>query len=200
MDTNALAEILVNSGYLILFALLLLTGVGSPLPEDLLLAGAGYLVYVGALEWPEACLVSWYGVVGSDLILFSAGRRLAWRQTHSSERWLISEARMRRAAGWFDRFGLGLIFVARFVPGIRAMVFVTAGCRPVPAPTFLAYDAAASMIWIALMIALGWVLGSHLESLGDLGGPFSRGMTWLFAVLGTLVILRLTIGREESKL
>ncbi|MDP2055796.1 MAG: hypothetical protein Q8L75_19330, partial [Acidobacteriota bacterium] len=50
-------------------------GVGSPIPEDLLLLTAGYLVFSGVFVWPAALAIGLAGVVISDVMLFSAGRR-----------------------------------------------------------------------------------------------------------------------------
>lgn len=58
-------------------ALLLLTGIGSPVPEDLLLVTAGYLASTDVLDWRATAGLAWLGVVGSDLMLWAGGRRLA---------------------------------------------------------------------------------------------------------------------------
>ena len=61
-------------GYPALLLLLVLTGVGLPIPEDLLLVTAGYLVFTDVFQWPLALAVSLIGVVVSDVMLYSAGR------------------------------------------------------------------------------------------------------------------------------
>ena len=62
-------------GYLGLFLILLLTGLGLPLPEDVPLLTGGYLCHAkGASVW-LTILVAMVGVLGSDLILFTVGRR-----------------------------------------------------------------------------------------------------------------------------
>nr|MBA3948515.1 hypothetical protein [Acidobacteriota bacterium] len=52
------------------------TGVGSPIPEDLILATAGYLVSAGVFGWPGALAAGVFGVVASDAMLYGWGRRL----------------------------------------------------------------------------------------------------------------------------
>ena len=68
-------------GYPALLLLLVLTGLGSPIPEDLLLVTAGYLVFTDVFQWPLALVVCLIGVVVSDVMLYSAGRHLAWQST-----------------------------------------------------------------------------------------------------------------------
>jgi membrane-associated protein len=82
MEVQELTTGLGSWGYPGLLVLLLLMGIGSPVPEDVLLLSAGYLASAGILEWPRVFVVCCCGVVASDLMLY-AGRHLAWH----SERW-----------------------------------------------------------------------------------------------------------------
>src|ERR687891_605995 len=61
VDPESLSALLDTWGYPALLLLLILTGVGSPIPEDLLLLTAGYLVYTDVFYWPPALFV---GVIG----------------------------------------------------------------------------------------------------------------------------------------
>ncbi len=132
MDPNAVADLLGSWGYPALLALLLLTGVGSPIPEDLLLLSAGYLIFTDVFHWPVALAICAGGVVASDIMLYSAGRHLAWRSTRGPAGRLLSPERLLRGTRWFGRLGHKAILLARLTPGTRAIVFVTAGARAVP--------------------------------------------------------------------
>lgn len=81
MDVAAISDLLTVWGYPVLLLLLLSTGIGSPIPEDLLLVTAGYLIATGVFVWSVALPLSLLGVVGSDLMLYSAGRHLSWRSS-----------------------------------------------------------------------------------------------------------------------
>ncbi len=74
MEPDSLSALLGTWGYPALLIMLVITGVGSPVPEDLLLLTAGYLVFTGVFEWAPALGVAGVGVVTSDLLLYSAGR------------------------------------------------------------------------------------------------------------------------------
>ena len=54
MTPATLAELLGEWGYPTYLLLLVATGIGSPIPEDLILAIAGYLIFAGAFSWPGA--------------------------------------------------------------------------------------------------------------------------------------------------
>jgi membrane protein DedA with SNARE-associated domain len=97
-----------------------------------LLLTAGYLVFVGVFEWSLALGISAFGVVTSDLMLYSRGRHIAWRSERWPEDHFLSPERLQRATRWFARCGQSLVLIARLVRGTRAIVFVTAGVHSVP--------------------------------------------------------------------
>jgi membrane-associated protein len=131
-------------------------------------------------------------------MLYAAGRRLAWHATRWHDDHLLSPARMRRATRWFDRCGNWLIFVARLVPGTRAVVFVAAGVRGVPPLTFLAYDGLGALLWVPAMLAVGHGAGQQVGGLATLAGLLDHGAAWLFVALAVLALAWLLMGREES--
>ena len=141
-------EFLTDWGAPAFLALLLLTACGSPIPEDLLLLVGGYFVSAGIMEWPLILTVSLLGVIGSDTMLDSTGRKLAWRPRTSLEERVLSPARLRRATEWLESFGPVAIFAARLAPGTRAVVFLTAGLRGVPPSRFLTYELLGALIWV----------------------------------------------------
>jgi membrane-associated protein len=200
MDLSAVSELLMTWGSPALLLLLLLTGVGSPIPEDLLLLTAGYLVFSGVLNWPPVLVICLAGVVGSDVILFGAGRRFGWRPEGSLDSSVVSPSRLARVTVWFDRIGPSLVFVARLVPGTRALVFVSAGIRGMPASRFLSYDILGAAVWVPLVLWAGYASGEHLGTLDAALRNVQEGAMWLVALAAALMVGWLVWGREESKL
>jgi membrane protein DedA with SNARE-associated domain len=200
VEPDGLSTVLGVWGYPALLVLLLLTGVGSPIPEDLLLLTAGYLVFSDVFDWPAALAVSLAGVVISDVMLYSAGRHLAWRSMRWPDSRVLSRDRLARATGWFDRVGDPLVFIARLIPGTRAMVFLTAGVRALPAWSFLRYDLLGACLWVPSMLVVGHVSGSHIGNIETLTVWVSRSVVWVIAIASVLFLVWLSWGREESKL
>lgn len=200
MDAATLSSLLETWGYAALLLLLILNGVGSPIPEDLVLLSAGYLVYAGVFEWPLALAISAVGVVTSDVMLYSAGRHLAWHSARASDDALLSPRRLQRTTRWFARLGHGVIFVARLVPGTRAVVFLTAGAHGIPAGRFLRYDVLGASLWVPGMLFAGHASGAAVGDLGEAVAWLNRSALWAMAALSLLLVLWLTWGREASKL
>lgn len=200
MDPTTVSTLLGTWGYPSLLLLLVLTGVGSPIPEDLLLLTAGYLVFSDVFQWPLALSISLVGVVVSDLMLYSAGRHIAWRAQRGPESPYLSAERLQRVTRWFGRLGDAVILVARLTPGTRALVFITAGIHAVRVSSFLRYDIIGAALWVPAMLLAGHTAGRHLGDLQDVLELLNRGATWAIAIAGLLLVMWIWLGREESKL
>jgi membrane protein DedA with SNARE-associated domain len=183
MNPETVAEFVRTWGYPAYTVLLLLTAVGSPMTEDLLLLVAGYLVSADVFSWRVVLPLSYVGVVGTDCIYYTYGRKL---RSHSLRggwiRRIIRPARVRLATRWFARFGDGLVFVARLIPGTRMVVFVSAGAHGVPLWRFILLDALASAIWVPLLLLAGNAMGERI-------GGLHRGIEWLTDRIQWLILL-----------
>jgi membrane protein DedA with SNARE-associated domain len=202
MDPHSLLALLETWGYAALLVLLIATGIGSPIPEDLLLLTAGYLIFAGVFFWPIAAGVCVAGVVGSDQMLYAAGRQIAWRawRAPNGDNYYLSVRRLHRVTRWFARCGNVVILAARLVPGTRALVFITAGIHAIPAPTFLRYDLLGAALWVPAMLMIGYAAGGRIGGVEKAVDAITRGVTWMVAAAFGLVIVWLLLGREESKL
>jgi len=143
--------------YAVVFGLLVVCGLGLPLPEDIPMAACGYLIWEGSMRTMPAFMVAFIGVLAGDSILYFIGRRLGPAVLERQR--LFRERRVRRVRAYFRKYGPKFIFFARFVLGIRAAVFFTAGALRVPYRTFLLLDGLAALVSIPVWMALGYGLG-----------------------------------------
>lgn len=199
MTPADLSEFLGDWGYAALVILLCATGVGSPVPEDVLLLAAGYLVSAGVFSTPATVVLGIAGVVASDVLLYTWGRQLRERADTRLVR-LVRPRRLERATDWFNRFGDGIVVMARLLPGTRTVVFVGAGLRGMPLGRFVLHDTIGACLWVPFIVWLGTQLGEELGGLDRLIGDFGRVLRWV--VVGTVILLVLWrfLRAEESKL
>lgn len=156
--------------YLMVMVLLLVAGFGLPMPEDITIALAGYIAWHdGTLDadstrhllWPLGLWTLWW-VVAGDSIVFGLGRLLG--PGALDHRWVkpwMPAARRRRVERGFDKYGNGILFFARFMPGLRTPIFFTAGTMGIPWWRLWLYDGGAALLSVpAIYFAVWWLAKS----------------------------------------
>ncbi len=156
-------------GYLVLFGLLFLCGVGLPLPEDIPLLIAGFFVAKGQMHLVPAAICAWCGIIGGDVILYHLGKkwglgitRVPFVGKH------LTASRIERAETLFDRYGIWVVAIGRLFAGIRGAMVVAAGTIRYSFIKFIIADGLAAIVSGGLFIWLGHWVGKHLGSLEEL--------------------------------
>ncbi len=170
-----------------LFVVLLLCGMGLPLPEDLALLAGGYLVHSGVTRYPITLAVSLVGVVAGDNSLFYLGRHFG---TGLVRYFGINrpgtQTQIERIRGFMNRHGHRAIFYARFLAGLRALVYLTAGSFGVTPLRFAIYDLMGAMISVPIVVSIGYLFGAQLERVIHYLGGFER-IIWIAVLLSVAV-------------
>ena len=200
MSPARLAELLGDWGYATYVLLLVATGVGSPIPEDLILATAGYLISAGAFSWPGALILGVLGVVSSDALLYVWGRRLNAGLRRGGISRLVSPDHLATAERWLDRLGDKAVFFGRLLPGTRTVAFIGAGVRQMPLRRFLLFDVLGALVWVPAVLFAGAQVGEEIGGLDQLLARLARSVVWI--LLGLLILggLWRWRGAEASKL
>lgn len=155
-----------NASYFGILLALLAAGFGVPIPEDIPLLTAGYLCHLGTASLPLMLPLTLAGVLGCDVILYHMGRRLGDRVIeHRWIRRLYRPATLVKAKSQFRRHGAKIIFAGRFMPGARAVIFVSAGIVGVSWWKFMLVDGLAALISVPTLVFLGWFFGEKSQSL-----------------------------------
>ncbi len=121
----------------------MLCGLGLPLPEDVALLAGGFLVHRGVTHYPMTLVVSLVGVVAGDNSLFFLGRRFGTGLVrYFGLNRPRSKVQIDRLHEFMHRHGHRAIFYARFLAGLRALIYLTAGSFGVTPGRFFLYDLA----------------------------------------------------------
>jgi membrane protein DedA with SNARE-associated domain len=147
-----------------LAGVLLLCGLGLPIPEDVSLISAGYLAHLHIVNPHKVFLVCFASVLGGDCIAFMLGRLFGSRLLDSrlAQRFFRPRKQIRVRA-YFRKFGSKVIFVARFLPGLRFSIFLSAGTLRVRPSVFITYDSLAALISVPALVYLAWAFGEHID-------------------------------------
>ena len=154
-----------------LMLLLLLAGVGLPLPEDIPLTLAGFTIshqtqgqFVPGYFLAAFALVV-VPIIFGDLIAYAMGRRfgLGLGQRIVLFRRLLTPVRLLRVQAWFTRYGAFAVFLGRQVAGVRFVTFFTAGAMRMPVPKFVAFDLLGCMVSVPIWFTLGALASRYGE-------------------------------------
>lgn len=177
------------------FVILLLCGLGLPIPEDIVLIVAGALGVMDGRSWIEISVLMYLGVIGGDSIIFFAGRIFGGR-IRSSRRFqrILSLEKQAKVEDFFERHHSTGLFLARFLPGLRAPIFLTAGSMRVSYWKFLLFDGFAALISVPFFVWLGhwlWVkFGEDIEAMNKALARTHSYSVWV-AVAALLALLAL---------
>ena len=152
-------------GYAGVFVLVALSNLLLPIPSQLVLPFAGFLVGQGHFSFPLVLLTSTAASLASALILYAPGHRLGEKPLRRFvERFgrlvFVKESHLDKAGEWFEQHGEKAVLVARLVPGVGSLISVPAGLEQMSLWRFLAYTALGNGLWNAIFIGLGWALGA----------------------------------------
>jgi membrane protein DedA with SNARE-associated domain len=192
-----MGHVLHRYTYLASYGLLYIEESGIPLPAP----GDVFVMYVGAhvprnlASW----VVAWLGLVGvvvlgaTNLFFISKrfGRRLA--EGRFGEVVHLSPERLRRAEGWFNRYGMVAIIFGRHIPGFRVPITVAAGVLKISYPVFAASVAVSTAIWAGVVMVIGINYGPRMEAFLNL----HRETYWLWAAV-VLVMIAVIVHRIQK--
>ncbi len=166
-------------GYLAIGAVMLLENVVPPIPSEVVMPLAGFLVHQGKLQLIPAVIAGLLGTVLGAWFWYGIGRLVNEQQL---ERWLSRHGRwlgltpddLARSRRWFNRHGAALVFWGRVVPGVRTLISVPAGIELMPQRSFLIWTSAGSLLWVLILTLMGTALGAGYTHVAAWIEPFAH--------------------------
>ena len=153
-----------------------------PLPSELILPYAGFLVSdptqierLSGAPW-NFWIVVVVGTIGNtvgSLIGYAIG---AWGGRPFLERYgrylLIRPHELELAERFFERYGSATAFFSRLLPIVRTFISFPAGVARMPLPQFIAYSTAGAFLWSAALVYAGLTLGERWQDIRHALQPF----------------------------
>ncbi len=176
---------LEHFSYLGIFTLLVLGGILSPISEEFVLLTVGYLIGIGILNKFIVLPISLAGVFIGDNILFSLSKRGS-----RYAKWLmkaISEERLMKYEKFMEDHHEKAIFLLRFVIGLRFLGPMLAGIAKVRETTFRLYDTLAILIYVPLLIFIGYYFNDQLDLLTSRIATLKHSLFVSLLIVGALV-------------
>lgn len=187
-------EIITGLGYPGLAFVMFAENVFPPIPSELVMPYAGFLVATGDdFTLPGILIAGTIGSVLGAIVLYYVGvlvdEAILRRFLRRYGKWLtVSESDLDRALALFDRYGPFIIFFGRLIPLIRSIISIPAGVDRMPMPKFLLYTTAGSLIWNGILGYGGYVLGDNWERITHTVETYQSITLVVLAVMGLGVI------------
>jgi membrane protein DedA with SNARE-associated domain len=157
---------------------------GIPVPGETALLVGVFLATQGRLSVVVVAVVAWVGAVVGDNLGYLIGRRWGTRLVRApAVGRFYSPERLERAEAFFERRGWVAVFAGRFIALLRIFAGPLAGMHRMPWPRFVLANAAGGACWVAVIVLVGWAIGSNLNRAVTVIGQTG------YAGLGVAVIL-----------
>ena len=184
-------------GYTGIFVLLLLGVFGLPVPDEILLAFAGYLIFKGDLQFIPTLASAYVGAM--------CGISLSYGLGHTAGIYLIEKYgahinltrdRMDNVHHWYRRMGRWFLLFGYFLPGFRHLTALVAGSSNLPFPIFAVFAYSGALLWTGTYIFLGYFVG---EQWATISGEIHNQMVIVGGVLIVLSILYYLVWQRRQQ-
>ncbi len=151
-------------GYIGIALILVLGGLGLPIPEEAPVLLAAILSRNGRMWGPLAFSTCLAGVLLGDFIVYFLGYYFGERVLSLPlTRRLLTRAREAQIKGYFHRHGFKILILGRFAVGFRTAAYLTAGILKLPPLRLLLTDLVAALLSTSLMFGLGYLFAHQIE-------------------------------------
>jgi membrane protein DedA with SNARE-associated domain len=197
---NFFDQALIQYGYAIVFAAIMIESMGVPFPgETMLLVASAYAASTGALGI--------FGVIGSaaggamigDSLGYWIGREGGRRLIRRYGKFVgLTDDRYQRAQDYLKRHGGKAVFFGRFVSIARTWIAVLVGAHRLNYFQFLLYNVLGGIVWATVYGSLGYAFGSNLPLLETWVKRAGITIT-IAAVVLVIYLIRLRKKRKRAK-
>ena len=185
--THALQTFIANHGLEAVFVLMVLESACIPIPSEVTMIYAGYLVSQGSMNFVAAVLVGTLGNLIGSLIAWAAGAYGVDAVLVRSEH---NRRRVDQAHDWFERYGSPTVFFARLVPIVRTFISLPAGVARMPLRRFSVLTVLGTLPWCIGLVVVGDVAGRNWDTWQRRFGALDYVVVAAAIVLVAVLVLR----------
>lgn len=170
-----------DSGYLGIALLMFAENVFPPIPSELVMPLAGFVVARGELSLAGVVAAGTLGSLAGVQLWYELGRAIGVarlkRLSASHGRWLtLAPHQIDAADGWFRRHGALAVLLGRLVPTVRTLISVPAGVARLGRVRFVLFSAVGTALWTTFLASLGYLLEGQYARVGDWVNPVANAL------------------------
>lgn len=198
--TEWVIRVVASLGYLGVAFLVMFENLFPPIPSELVLALAGFVASRGDASLLGMIAASTVGSLLGAYILYGMGAVVGPERLQALVRrygwWVrITEADLETAHRWFDRWSTTAVLIGRCVPLVRSLISIPAGVARMPFLSFTLYTTAGSLVWNAIFVTAGYLLGERWETVLGYADVLQK-LTLATIGLGLLVLAYFLVRRR----
>ena len=184
-------EFIAAWGYVAIAVLMAAENACIPIPSELILGFAGFLIFDGQLGFVGALTAGMIGGLAGSIFAYAVGHYGGRSFVDAYGHYFFIQPRhVDLAQRWFDKYGLKAVFFSRMLPVVRTFISLPAGFAHVDFKKFLLMTLAGSLPWTALILACGVTLGKSWQVMLAIGHEASLIFVGLCALLLACLYLR----------
>lgn len=184
-------DFIANWGYVAVAILMAAENACIPIPSELILGFAGYLIFADQMTFVGALTAGIVGGMAGSIFAYAVGhyggRSFVDKYGHY---FFVKKSHVDIAQNWFDKYGLKAVFFSRMLPVIRTFISLPAGFAHVDMKKFLVLTFIGSLPWTALILFAGMMLGRSWEVMLAIGHQASLVFVAVCAVVIAVMYLR----------
>ena len=165
---DIIINFLYDWGYLALFICMALENMNVPIPSEIILGFAGFLVSQEIFSfWPTVIIGTAAGITGSVVSYYMGargGRDMILKHTAKGG---LGARKMIAAKDWFENYGAIAVFTGRLLPGVRTFISLPAGIAQFPLPEFVILTILGTLPWTIFLVYVGSELGHNWTMILD---------------------------------
>lgn len=164
-------------GYLAIFVLMALESANIPIPSEITLPFAGFLVSRQQLDFHLAAFMGAIGCLFGSMVSYGLGKWLGRTFLERYGAWFgMGSVQIALGDRWMSQYGNFAAFFSRLLPVVRTFISFIAGIWSSPFPSFCLLTFIGSWIWSYLLVYAGVVLGSYWSTLHAYGQSADIGI------------------------
>lgn len=195
---NFIIQIISNSGYLGIFALMVAESALIPIPSEIIMPFSGYLVFTGKFNLIGVIIAGGVGNLAGSLIAYFIGIKLGRAVILKYGKYfLLKKSHLDWAESFFEKHGNKTTFVTRLLPGIRTYISLPAGIAKMDLKKFSLYTFVGSIIWSAMLTYVGVALGEEWTKIRQYSEYIDVAVI-IGIIIVIIIIVKKRIGRKDN--
>ncbi|MBI4983165.1 DedA family protein [Candidatus Woesearchaeota archaeon] len=186
-------------GYFGVFFLMMLESMIAPVPSELVMPFAGFLVTRGEFSFYLVIICSSLGSLIGSLISYYIGKYGGEAVVLRYGRYLLLDQHdLQRTQSWFNKKGEITVLISRFIPVVRHLISIPAGTGRMNLKKFCVYTLIGATLWNTFLAYLGLKLGENWAMVRQYSEYISVPTAIIILIVGLYLIYRHICHKKRS--